>query len=102
MRGHVGASDYCVTGTPFDLVNMTAYMHGEHHTMFDSRFLCGLLQEAGFPHVRQREYDAHFDLPDRDWESLYAYAGFQDWEAVATAIKTSRSVTRMSGEPPRG
>jgi predicted SAM-dependent methyltransferase len=91
---NAGTSEYCVTGSPMDLLNMTAYMHGQHRTMFDSGYLCGLLRNAGFAYAAPRPCDSRFDLPERDWESLYAFAGSRPFEQCEQNIAAAEPKTR--------
>lgn len=94
LSQHSAGTDYRVTGCPMDLLNMTAYMHGQHRTMFDSEYLCGMLRNAGFAYASPRPFDEAFDLPDRDWESLYAFAGSIPFEQCAGMVEASRPKQR--------
>ena len=60
------------TGSPIDQVNYIAYMHGEHRFMFDESNLKQILHQAGFRNVSMRNFDSALDLPNRDFESIYA------------------------------
>jgi hypothetical protein len=82
----VGSNPYCMTATPMDLVNMTAYMHGQHLCMFDEQFLCAILRSAGFTHACPRPFLNGYDLEVRDWETLYAFAGFDTFDSMRPAI----------------
>ncbi len=87
LKSHTNGGQYCVTGTPMDLVNMTAYMYGQHMCMFDEKYLCGLLEKAGFSHSSTRPFLKGYDLEVRDWESLYVFAGFRDLQQCEEAIR---------------
>lgn len=60
--------------TPIDYVNYTAYMDGEHKHLFDQENLVAIMKQAGFENAQARSFDAALDLPDRDYESIYAIA----------------------------
>jgi hypothetical protein len=70
-----------------DLVNMTAYMHGQHLCMFDEEYLCAMLRNVGFTHVCPRPFLKGYDLEVRDWETLYAFAGFDTFDNIRPAIE---------------
>jgi predicted SAM-dependent methyltransferase len=57
-----------------DVVNFVAYLGGEHKFLFDEENLPRVLEEAGFRNARLRTYDPAFDLPERQYESIYAEA----------------------------
>jgi predicted SAM-dependent methyltransferase len=57
-----------------DVVNFVAYLGGEHKFLFDEENLPRVLEEAGFRNARLRAYDPAFDLPERQYESVYAEA----------------------------
>jgi predicted SAM-dependent methyltransferase len=57
-----------------DLVNYVAYMGGAHLCMFDEDTLVARLERAGFTEARIRSFDASIDLPEREFESIYAEA----------------------------
>ena len=63
------------TGSSIDQLNYLAYMLDEHKYMFDEENLVNTLLKAGFSDVQLREFDEGLDLPDRDFESIYAKAG---------------------------
>ena len=54
------------------LVNYIAYMGGEHKCLFDIESLLARLELAGFVDVAARSFDAAIDLPEREFESIYA------------------------------
>ena len=56
------------------LVNYVAYMGGEHKCLFDIDSLLARLELAGFTEVEERSFDASIDLPEREFESIYALA----------------------------
>jgi len=56
------------------LVNYVAYMGGEHKCLFDIASLLARLSSAGFVDVEERSFDASIDLPEREFESIYAQA----------------------------
>lgn len=58
------------------LVNYIAYMAGEHKCLFDSDSLLSRLNAAGFTDVESRSFDSSIDLPEREFESIYAH-GFK-------------------------
>lgn len=58
--------------TAIDAVNYVAYMAGEHKYMFDQENLLHVLSAAGFADVRQRDFEPETDMPERDFESIYA------------------------------
>jgi len=60
--------------TRIDMVNYTAYMDGQHKYMWDMENLLHVLRGAGFGDVQPREFDAMLDMPERDFESIYAVA----------------------------
>lgn len=60
------------TGSPIDQINYIAYMGGEHKFMFDEVNLISLIQQAGFERVSLRSFDERIDLPEREFESIYA------------------------------
>jgi hypothetical protein len=65
---------FCDTGSLVDQLNYTAYMGGEHHYMFDEENIVKIMLQAGFENVHLREFDPQLDMPERQWESLYAIA----------------------------
>lgn len=60
------------TGSLIDQINYIAYMGGEHRLMFDESNLPAFLRHAGFHDVSIREFQNGLDLPQRDYESIYA------------------------------
>ena len=56
------------------LVNYIAYMGGEHKCLFDTESLLARLRAAGFTDVQSRSFDQEIDLPEREFESIYAMA----------------------------
>ncbi len=60
--------------TGISLVNYVAYMGGEHHCLFDSESLLKRLTDVGFTDVTSRSFDPDIDLPEREFESIYARA----------------------------
>jgi len=56
------------------LINYVAYMGGEHKCLFDLDSLLARLELAGFVDVRERSFDSSIDLPEREFESIYALA----------------------------
>ncbi len=56
------------------LINYVAYMGGEHQCLFDRDSLLQRLNDAGFVDVKERSFDAEIDLPEREFESIYAKA----------------------------
>ena len=60
--------------TKIDYLNYTAYMDGDHKYMFDENNLIHILESRGMKNVRLREFDPSIDLPERDFESIYATA----------------------------
>ncbi len=60
--------------TNIDYVNYMAYMDGHHKYMFDEENLICRLRQNGFHSVQQRAFDPELDLPERDFESIYAKA----------------------------
>lgn len=56
------------------LVNYVAYMGGEHKCLLDIDSLLARLKEAGFTDVAARTFDPLIDLPEREFESIYANA----------------------------
>lgn len=71
--------------TAIDAVNYVAYMAGEHRYMFDSENLLHRLRTAGFADVRQRQFDPLTDLPERDYESIYAIGTKPDQAIIESA-----------------
>ena len=57
-----------------DVVNFVAYLGGEHKFLFDEENLPRVLQEAGFRDARLRPFDPAIDVPEREYDSLYAEA----------------------------
>jgi predicted SAM-dependent methyltransferase len=57
------------------LINYVAYMGGEHKCLFDRDSLLERLRSAGFVDVEERDFDSSIDLPEREFESIYAKAG---------------------------
>jgi predicted SAM-dependent methyltransferase len=57
-----------------DLLNYVAYMGGEHACLFDQESLVTRLAQAGFKDVKARDFDESIDLPEREFESIYAEA----------------------------
>ena len=55
-----------------DILNYIAYMDGNHKYMFDTDNLVQVLLSSGFSSVRIREFDPIMDLPERQFESIYA------------------------------
>ena len=60
------------TGSLIDQINYIAYMGGEHRLMFGETNLPAFLRLAGFHDVSMREFQQRLDLPQRDYESIYA------------------------------
>lgn len=60
--------------TRIDYVNYIAYMGGVHKYMFDEENLVFILESAGFANVRLRKFNSDIDMPERDFESIYAEA----------------------------
>ena len=60
------------TGSLIDQINYIAYMGGEHRLMFDETNFPAFLRLAGFHDVSMREFQQRLDLPQRDYESIYA------------------------------
>ena len=60
------------TGSLIDQINYIAYMGGEHRLMFDDANLTAFLRLAGFNDVSVRGFQNGLDLPQRDYESIYA------------------------------
>ena len=58
--------------TAIDAVNYIAYMGGEHQYMFDIENLKHVLERAGLISVTERTFDAEIDVPEREYESIYA------------------------------
>ena len=58
--------------TRIDALNYVAYMAGEHKYLFDQENLLHILSAAGFERVSDRAFDPETDMPERDYESLYA------------------------------
>lgn len=58
--------------TRIDALNYVAYMAGEHTYMFDLENLVFRLEAAGFDRVQPREFDPDTDMPEPDYESIYA------------------------------
>jgi predicted SAM-dependent methyltransferase len=58
--------------TLIDYVNYVAYMDGEHKYMFDEENLLYILTMNGFKDAKLREFDKLIDIPERDFESIYA------------------------------
>ena len=58
--------------TRIDYVNFVAHMGGEHRHLFDEDNLLMILEEAGFSHVKLREFDPSMDREDRRHDSVYA------------------------------
>ena len=56
------------------LINYIAYMGGEHKCLFDTESLLARLCAAGFTDVQSRSFDPAIDLPEREFESIYATA----------------------------
>ena len=61
-----------VSRSGIDLLNYVAYMGGEHACMFDEPSLIARLDRAGFAEAQARSFDSSIDLPDREFESIYA------------------------------
>ena len=57
-----------------DVVNFVAYLGGEHKFLFDEENLPRVLAEAGFTAARLRGFDPAIDLPERQYDSIYAEA----------------------------
>jgi len=57
-----------------DLLNYVAYMGGEHACLFDQESLVTRLALAGFRGANARAFDDSIDLPEREFESIYAEA----------------------------
>jgi len=57
-----------------NLLNYIAYMGDEHKCLFDQDSLLERMREAGFVDVSARSFDASIDLPEREFESIYAQA----------------------------
>ena len=53
-------------------VNFVVYMGGEHKHLFDEENILLILEEAGFSHVKWREFDPSTDRENRHHESKYA------------------------------
>jgi predicted SAM-dependent methyltransferase len=60
--------------TAIDIVNYTAHMDGQHRYCFDEENLLCRLVSAGFQNAHLRPFDPALDLPQRDFESIYAEA----------------------------
>ena len=58
--------------TRIDALNYVAYMAGEHRYMFDQDNLLHVLRLAGYERVAERAFDPKTDMPERDFESIYA------------------------------
>jgi predicted SAM-dependent methyltransferase len=58
--------------TRIDYVNFVAHMGGEHRHLFDEENLLEILEEAGFAHVKLREFESPMDRDDRRRDSVYA------------------------------
>lgn len=58
--------------TAIDAVNYVAYMAGEHKYLFDEENLVHRLQSVGFVDAQSRSFDPLIDLPEREYESIYA------------------------------
>ena len=58
--------------TRIDALNYVAYMAGEHTYMFDIENLIFVMEKAGLVDVRERSFDPETDMPERDYESIYA------------------------------
>lgn len=58
--------------TAIDAVNYVAYMAGEHQVLFDQESLVHRLRLAGFADAAPRPFDPGLDLPEREYESIYA------------------------------
>ena len=58
--------------TRIDYVNFVAHMGGEHRHLFDEENLLEILEEAGFDHVKLREFESPMDREDRRRDSVYA------------------------------
>lgn len=56
------------------LLNYIAYMGDEHKCLFDQESLLERLRDAGFVDVVSRSFDPSIDLPEREFESIYAQA----------------------------
>jgi len=63
-----------VSHSGIDLLNYVAYMGGEHACMFDEPSLVARLERAGSSDARIRSFDPSIDLPEREFESIYAEA----------------------------
>jgi len=57
-----------------NLLNYIAYMGDEHKCLFDEQSLVERLEDSGFMDVEVRKFDAEIDLPEREYESIYAQA----------------------------
>lgn len=63
-----------VSDTGIDVLNYVAYMGDEHKCMFDQAGLIDRLTRAGFVDAQARGFDAELDVPEREFESIYAEA----------------------------
>jgi len=61
-----------VSRSGIDLLNYVAYMGGEHACMFDEPSLVARLERVGFADAQARSFDSSIDLPEREFESIYA------------------------------
>lgn len=62
------------TGSLMDQMNYVAYMGDEHKYLFDQENLLAILHAGGFETVEERGFDPEIDLPERDYQSVYALA----------------------------
>ena len=63
-----------VSRSGIDLLNYVAYMGGAHACMFDEPSLVARLERVGFVETQTRPFDSSIDLPEREFESIYAEA----------------------------
>lgn len=68
---HAPAYNY---NSKIDYLNYMAYMDGHHRYLFDEENIIAILNKAGFRNPRLRAFDAGLDMPQRDFQSIYAQA----------------------------
>lgn len=71
---NVWKTGLCETGSRIDQLNYMAYMGGVHKYIFDNENLINILKLCGFNSAETRDFGHPLDLPDRDFESIYATA----------------------------
>ncbi|MFO7033224.1 hypothetical protein B9T07_26245 [Limnospira fusiformis CCALA 023] len=77
--------------SPIDYINYIAYMAGHHYHMFDESNLICVFSQAGFDHVKLRDFDPSIDLESRRDGSIYAIA-----EKTSSFCLSSQEISNLS------